>query len=239
MNIRLLPFQLPFTLPPTELLIIESLFLLVVFICCAVIFYRTYSVFQLTEHKGIKYFRSIFLHFGLAYFFRLVHFFLLGLRDFTNIPAPEILLNINLFFVSYFSTMALFSLFMTILYKFKKIDSHVPHVTIHVVSVLFAVFFAVTNSLISLVIFQTLLIILCVLLFPIAYLRGSRKGLFNQNNITYLLLIVFWALSLVAFSGRLIPFVGKVIFYIFSAAIFLWITQRVTRRLSFNGKKTR
>ena len=104
-------------LPPLEFLSIEILYSVIVILLCILIYFKTKEVYDLSKHKGIKYFRNTFLFFGMAFFFRLIPVSLIFSR---NIAKP--LLQISLFLVSYFSILAILSLLSSIIWK--KLDDN-------------------------------------------------------------------------------------------------------------------
>jgi hypothetical protein len=47
--------------------VIESIFSLVVILASFIIYFKTKEIYELSEHKGLKYFRYVFLFFGITY----------------------------------------------------------------------------------------------------------------------------------------------------------------------------
>ena len=56
---------------------IELYYSLVVIVICTAIFLKTHKLYQLSSHKGLKYFRNTFLFFGLTYLFKIISRFLI------------------------------------------------------------------------------------------------------------------------------------------------------------------
>ena len=52
--------------------VIESVFSLVVIAACFMIYFKTKEIYELSQHKGLKYFRYVFLFFGITYLSRII-----------------------------------------------------------------------------------------------------------------------------------------------------------------------
>ena len=48
----------------------ELIYSFVIILCSLLIYFETKELYELSSHKGIKYFRRSFLFFGIAYFVR-------------------------------------------------------------------------------------------------------------------------------------------------------------------------
>ncbi|KAF5428393.1 hypothetical protein C5S42_03390, partial [Candidatus Methanomarinus sp.] len=53
-------------------LAVELGYTLIIVFICLLIYLKTKEIYDLTNHKGIYYFRNTFLFFGLAYLFRFI-----------------------------------------------------------------------------------------------------------------------------------------------------------------------
>ena len=97
---------------------IEVIYSFVIIICSLMVYFGTKELYELTNHKGIKYFRLSFLFFAISYFFRsfikiLVSFF--GVAVFREVPQYFGLLITFLFI--YASSISVFYLFYSLICK--------------------------------------------------------------------------------------------------------------------------
>src|SRR5665648_1450 len=108
----------PFHLIDPARLIVELAYTFIVVFLCFTIYFKTREMYELTKHEGIKYFRSTFLFFGLAYLFRLLSVSII-LMDITFDlhSSMRIFRFIPMVFIGYFSTMAIISLTYSIIRK--------------------------------------------------------------------------------------------------------------------------
>ncbi len=219
-------------MPPVEFLIIEPIYFLIILLVSTYVYYKTKEIYELTKHRGIFHFRNIFLYFGLAHFFRLSALILMFATDSFR-PNPLFPL-INLVFVSYFSTMAIFSVILSITSGKNKEKDIVPYYAVHLAAFAMLVFVFFTRSHFFLILLQALMFFIAII-FMLKVSKKDSKG-FSQNKITYSLLFLFWIISTLAFTRRMFPWEFKVPLYFISAAVYLSVLYRVRKRL-VNGKK--
>ena len=222
--------------PPLEFLLTELVYFLIVFILCILIFSRTNSIYQLTKHKGIFHFRNIFLFFSLAYLFRLVFISFSLSAEFTDIFLPRLIGFLLLTFISFFSTMAILSMVTAVLIRRLKKISGLLYWLLGISLLISSVTF-VTRSHRELLLLQTVVFLFTVMLVFYRSRKIREYHLVTQNNLTYLLLFVFWVLNVISFDRRLVPYEYKIPLYILSAAVFFWVYWRVKKRLEGNAKK--
>ncbi|MDA3854740.1 MAG: hypothetical protein PF569_00675 [Candidatus Woesearchaeota archaeon] len=199
---------------------IETFTMLIVIFSCFLIFYKTKEIYQLTEHKGIKYFRKGFLFFGFGFTIKLL----------TNLLRPEI---INWEVIDRRVAFGIFVLFQLIsifyllssLYS-KKIKEYYIYL---ITSIIFLLsLFLQTPKLMGLYGF-TLITILGIT----SYIRfkKSKKKLLSQIYIIYILLFGFWIFMMISQTiGRLLD-IQRVYGSIFIAIFFMYILYRVLKRL--------
>jgi hypothetical protein len=110
--------------PPLEFLMppqigAELIYSFVIIICSLMVYYSTKEMYELSSYKGIKYFREAFLFFAIAYFFRyFIQFFLFlfNIRDILEF-SPAYIGWISLFVFLYSSSMAIFYLLYSVMWK--------------------------------------------------------------------------------------------------------------------------
>lgn len=220
--------------PPLEFLAIELVYFLVIAVICLLIYFKTKEIYKISQHRGIFYFRNIFLYFFLAYFFRLTGVGLIMLDDPTALEIPRMLYQASLFFAGYFSTMAILSLAMAMLIRNVKKESKSAYYALHAIALVLSLLVATRRSSSILLMMQTAILACALAIFFIKTHKEKMRS-FSQNKVTYVLLAIFWIINLLAFSR--IPIELKIPLYVISAGIFLSIFLRVRKRLSTNGKK--
>jgi hypothetical protein len=173
----------------------ELLLSILIIIFCFVIYFKTRELFNLTKHRGIYYFRIAFLFLGISYFIRL-GFRLFNVFSITSLPS-EFMFPIFLVTTGYFSTFAIISLFLSVSWKrFRWSSAKYP---IHAMAMLTAVLAFLSKEPLVLIIAQASLLLLTAVF---AYLnhKHSKKG--SQLFAYYVLLFIFWIVSLAPFSPR-------------------------------------
>ncbi|MBU1120321.1 MAG: hypothetical protein ABIE23_03185 [archaeon] len=230
-------FAGPFAGPILELLIIELAYFIVVVGICLTIYFRTKELYNISQHKGIFYFRNIFLYFAFAYFFRLINALYMLSNEALDLGFRRGFFQFDLLFVSYFSTMAILSLLMAVMTRSIKKNVQTADYILHGIALISSLFVFVTRSFPLLFLVQTIVLIGAVITVFITPQKKKPKRLLSQNTVTYALLAVFWVINLLSFNNRFIPPDLKIIFYLLSIAVFVSIFLRVQKRLPSNAKK--
>lgn len=212
---------------PTELFA-EIIYTLIIVCFCFIIYYKTKGVFELTKHQGINYFRKTFLFLGLAYAARFaVHLFSLStiVLDYRIPRGTPMLLSLVL--TGYLSTMAIFFLVFSVLWKKKKETRYftlISNATAAGISI---------AALLSKEFFIIYVMQMVLLLFAIALSQTKKKtrGL-SQMKFVYLLILVFWFVSIALLGPkRGIPFELQTFLQVVSLGIFAFIYYRVEKWL--------
>ncbi|MCB9362121.1 hypothetical protein H6504_01675 [Candidatus Woesearchaeota archaeon] len=216
-----------------ELLTTELVFFLIVTALCLYIYIRTKEIYELSGHKGLFFFRNTFLFFAIAFFFRLLHILIIFSKDFFGIMLRGEVHMVSLLVVGYASTVALFSLTATILARdipWSKVQTDIAMQLIALV-VIIGVFITGSYNIIL------LLNMIMILVMLIALFITHKKKILSVNRITYLLLIAFWLVTMMAFTPGRLDLTTKLVLYALTAAIFISIFIRVNKRLTVHGKK--
>jgi len=207
----------------------EIIYSFVIIVCSLMIYFGTREVYELSSYKGIKYFRQAFLFFAIAYFFRSFIKFVLSYFNIREILdfAPMLIGELSLFLFIYFSSMAMFYLLYSVMWKkwngnSKKIYLfHLLALVISIVSVL------LRNSYVYLIL-NLLLLIFIIFSFYIVHKDSKKK----KNNLyaTYVLLFIFWVLNVI---DILLPdFLQntQLFIYLISSGIFLAILYKTLKK---------
>jgi len=206
---------------------IEIIYSFVIIVCSLMVYFGTKELYELSSHKGIKYFRLAFLFFALAYFFRsfikfLVYFFgVSAIRD-----APEIIGTLTLFVFIYASSMAVFYLFYSVICKKWKNKIYLFHVIAVILSLIILFY---RNSLAYLLINILLFLVLAIGIY-LSHLSSKGKNK-NKFFIVYILLFAFWILNVVDILLPDVIGAYQLTLYLISLGIFMLILFKVLKRV--------
>jgi hypothetical protein len=201
----------------------------VIIICSLMVYFGTKEIYELSEYKGLKYFRSAFLFFAIAYFFRSVITFFLMLFDFKEIFdfAPHIVGMTTLFLFMYFSAMAVFYLFFSILWK-KWSNRPWLIGLFHFFAVIIALLSIIHRNIWLHIGTNLLLFILMAVLTYIVHKDSKKKK--NKLYAVYVSLFFFWTLNMIdvlvpRFFDAFTAFINLA-----SVGIFLLIVYKVLKK---------
>jgi len=211
---------------------------LIVIALCFFIFFKTKEFVELTDHKGIKWFRYAFLYFGLGYMLR----FVLALSHLYGYPMRLINHDLRLFVLiifSYMSSMAVLSLLYSSVHKKVDYIKLNPVILLNAIALLLIVVVFFFGSIGTLFFTQVALFVLAIIMSVLNGLKSKRKNKFFNFGFTYLLLFLFWILNLGALSLPKFAIGLKLTLYVLSSALFVFITYKVVVRthVGKNGKK--
>ena len=215
-------------------LIIQTLYVFIVLVACFWIYFRTKEIYDLSRHKGIKYFRNVFLFFGLAY---LVNFFLrVFLIEFS--ARPGVLMHeiseiplISVFF-AYATTVA--ALYLVYSVSWKKLEKSTinKEYMVHLFALLIILITFATGS-----IWFFLIVHLALFLYATieSYsIKKKRKQGMHSFRVVYLLLFLFAILNVFDTALHFV-FPIQIGVYVLSAGIFVAILYKVVQKT--NGLK--
>ena len=207
---------------------IDFIFSLVVLVSCALIYFRTKELYDLTAHKGIKYFRNTFLFFGIAFAIRFIFHLILsaGINPILFRPLTWGILEFAFFAMAYASTMALIYLIYSIFWK--KIDKYFKDrvYLLHIIALAIA-FLSITSEPILFLAFQAALYILLIIISIINYRKTKSK-----IYLVYLLIFALWIInSILEFVIFITPLFGLILYGV-SIVLFLEVLIKVLRELN-------
>ena len=209
----------------------EIIYSFVIICCSLMIYYGTKELYELSQHKGIKYFRLAFLFFAFAYFFRsfikfiVFYFNVVGIFDIHPRILNPIVTQFALLIFMYFSSIAIFYLLYSVMWKrFGEGNIFI----FHIIAVIISMYSIFSNNPFSYLIlnFVLFLFILCIVF--ISYISKDKSKKHNLYFI-YVMLLFFWLLNII---DILIPrFLQnyQLLIYITSSGIFLLMTYKVLR----------
>lgn len=203
----------------------EFVFSIVVIVLCFIIYFKTKDAFNLTQHKGIGFFRKTFLFLALAYMFRYVlrlHFLT---RIFDLALPPFYVQPITLLISSYFSTMAIFYLFLSLTWKRLKLKY--MNWLAHIIALIIAISSFLTGEPLFVIVCQAILLI-ATAIFSLRLSKKSHK--LSKLFTIYVMLFFFWILSLLPFTTRrILPMEVNYVTQIISFILFIMVFIKVSK----------
>jgi len=208
----------------------EVFYSFVIILCGILIYFGTKELYQLSSHKGIKYFRLAFLFFAISYFFRSIIKFSLLFLD------PKQLMNNfpilfgplpKLIFI-YFSSIAVFYLLYSVLWKKLETKNLLPF--FHALAILLALATNLFNDSLFYLIINLILLVFVAIVFLVSHKDSKKKKKKSWFYLIYLLLFVFWGLNILDILVQTFLQTFQLLIYLASTAIFLFILYRVLRR---------
>jgi len=200
---------------------VEFAYSAIVVFLCIFVYFRTKEMFSLTKHKGIQYFRTAFLFFGLAYASRFIFYIIqFGISSFDIFVPRRILFPLSFSLVAYFSTIALAYLVYSTFWKRFN----------HKHFILFSNIIALIVVLISYLTRSPLMVAMVQLpiLGFILFVNYRKKK--SHTKYLYLLLSLFWMINLIVIhSRRFIPFEWEIILQVLSVGVFVYLIYRVLK----------
>jgi len=225
--------------PPIEFLVpsgigVEMIYSFVIIVCSLMVYYGTRELYELSSYRGIRYFRQAFLFFAIAYFFRysirfILYFFnIRTMHEFfpTSLGLMGLL---TLFLFMYFSSMAVFYLLYSVMWKRWNGKSRRIYL-FHAAAVLISLVSIISRRNDVLLGINFIFLMLISLVYYVAHKDSKIKKGRNNLYIVYSLLFVFWVLNMV---DILVPFFlqqFQLIIYLASSGIFLTILYKVLKR---------
>lgn len=208
----------------------EVLYSFIIIVISLVIYFSTKEIYELTNHKGIKYFRLAFLFFAISYFSRsFIKLILLNL----DIRGAINIMNISIgqlssFIFLYASAMSVLYILLSVLSKKWK-NSQKIELIFHLVSILIsAIIITLRNATYVLIIHLILLTFLTLATF-IVHTESRKKK--NSLYATYILLFLFWTINIIDLLTSTIFANLQLIIYIASTTIFITIFYKVMKNI--------
>jgi hypothetical protein len=202
----------------------EVIMVIVAFIICFYLFWKTREMYALTKHRGIYFFRYAFLFLGFGYLVRFIvmsSFFLVDPK--TMHALRFIMLSIG-FIVGYFSLIGMLYIIASLVYKHFKSDYAIAGIHAFAIIISSSIYWLRDPR----IIFLTHILIFIL---AIGLTVFERKKAFSPRVI-YILLFLFWILNyLPMILGRLLPLELKMILTLISIGIFFAVYYKATRWL--------
>ncbi|MCX6741920.1 MAG: hypothetical protein NTX24_01955 [Candidatus Pacearchaeota archaeon] len=210
---------------------VELIYSAIIIICSLMIYFATKEMDKLTSYKGIKYFRLSFLFFAFAYFFRyFIQFFLFsfGLHEILEF-SPMFLGAISLFVFLYFSTMAVFFLLYSVMWK-KWNHSKLTITLLNIFALIISFVSIFSRGIIAYLIINFVLLLVVLFILLVAYNDSKKKSKTGSRFIIYLLLSIFWILNVVDILIPKFLSIYQLLVYLISILLFMIILYKVLKK---------
>ena len=206
----------------------DVMYSFVIIFISSMIYFATRELYELSQHKGIQYFRLAFLFFAIAYAFRFItQFLVISL----GIPRPW---NTNLSTIHLlFPTLFIYASTVAIFYLWASGNTHwlnKKHSTVllHAIAIVITLLAIYTQNIVLLLIIQVALI---ALLAFSSYKKRTKKKSLLELHLLYTLIAIFWALNLLDILVPSFLFQTQIIIYLASISLFLILFYKVIKKI--------
>lgn len=209
---------------------IEVFYSFVIILCALLIYFGTKELYQLSSHKGIKYFRLAFLFFAISYFFRSIIKFTLLVFDPRQLmhSFPILFGPLTQTIFMYFSSMAVFYLLYSVLWK--KLESKNLLPLFHVLAAMIAIILLLFHNTFFHLIVNVILLLFVATVFLVSHRDSKKKKKKSWFYLIYLLLFVFWILNVLDILVPTFLQTFQLLIYLASTTIFVFILYKVLRK---------
>jgi len=209
----------------------EILYSFVIIFCSLMVYFGTRELYNLSSYKGLKYFRLAFLFFAIAYFFRLliqvaVNYF--GLHEILEIYPLEAG-YLFLFIFIYFSSMSIFYLIYSLLWKTLKDNSKIIYL-FHAVAIVISLATIIFDNSWFYIGLNVALLISAGIFVYLSSHNPRFKSKKNRFDRVYILLLIFLVLNIINILVPIFFETVKLLIYLFSLSVFFVILYRVLKK---------
>ena len=199
------------------------------------IYFGTKELYELSSHKGIKYFRQAFLFFAIAYFFRsfikfaLVYFNERAILDICPRTIMPTINHITLFIFMYFSSMAIFYLLYSVMWKKWNGNPNKLYL-FHLLAIALSIIMLVSRN--PLVYLLVNIFLLGFVIMGVYISHNEKKSKLKHNNLytIYILLFIFWIINILEILIPKYFQTSKLFIYLASIGVFLTILYKVLKK---------
>jgi len=206
----------------------EILYSFVIIAISLIIYFGTKELYNLTSHKGIKYFRMAFLFFAIAFFFRsfikfLILYFDLEIFDF-NLQMVGM---VSFLIFMYASSMAIFYLLYSVMWKKWTGDKII---IFHILAAIIAVIALLVRSSAIILLIHIILFIFLAIVTLISYYDSKKRRKGQHLHGVYILLFAFWILNIIDLTITNALGTFQILIYLASLSVFLAILYKVIQK---------
>lgn len=214
---------------------LELLYSFVIIVCSLMIYFGTKEIYELSSYKGIKYLRASFLFFAIAYFFRSfikIVFIIMDPPRIMNL-SPLLFQFVSFFIFIYFSSMAVFYLIYSMMWKKWNGNSNRIYI-FHALALAVSVISIYFNSAKIYLMINVIILLFIITMTYIAYNDSVKHKRKSNLYAVYILLFVFWMLNVLEILIPQFLETFQLIIYLASTGIFLWILYKVLKKSGSN-----
>ena len=207
----------------------EILYSFIIIAVSLIVYFGTRELYNLTSHKGIKYFRLSFLFFAISFFFRSFIKFLIIHLDIEILELNIQLIGIISFLIfMYASSMAIFYLLYSVMWK--KWNGN-KIILFHILAIIIAFTALIVKIPLLIILIHLILFIFLAIVILISYKESKRRRKGQHLHGIYILLFAFWILNIIdlIITNALGTF--QLLIYIASLGIFLTILYKVSKKV--------
>lgn len=207
---------------------IDLIYSFVIILASLLIYFGTRELYELSSHKGIKYFRRAFIFFAVAYFARFItQFIFLSLEIPRNYMTQLGLTSLLALFIFMYATTA------AILYLGASVHSgffnkKYKEVIIHVFSLAIALLGIATQNIAILLLAQVIIVAALAITTYNREKKSKKKS--PKIFLLYSALAIFLMLNILDLALPNFFQLTKILIYLFSITIFLFLLYRVSKR---------
>lgn len=208
---------------------VEFLYSLIAAILLFVIYFKTAEIYNLTKHKGIRYFRDAFLFFGIAHVFRFMsNFFMIS--EPPSAPGARTLVVIGYLVFSFASSMAMLSLAYSSVHKKINKGFFSKGYSRYILALAMFIPVIILNQGFVFIITQLAILVFAIIMSGINEGRRKRKKKTVFTQILYVLFLLSWIGSIMATSISPMFLGWKILFYAISLIIIAVLVIKVWRK---------
>jgi hypothetical protein len=205
---------------------IEFIYLAIIVFLCLLVYFKTKEIYDLTSHRGIRYFRNAFLLFGIAYLFRFIGVLSHIYKISFGLPTGT---HFILGFVvsAYASSIAILYLAHSVMWKRVRLSKFNDKYLHHFIALGILIISIIVNSPLIILGIQILLFIFILIMGFINYKKSKKKQTLNLYAI-YFALFLFWILNFLTSTFRFF-FRIELVLYVISISLFIVIAKKVIK----------
>ncbi len=203
---------------------IDILFSIIIVISCLIIYFRTKELYDLTLHKGIKYFRFAFLFFAFGFIIKLL-FPLLRIFEY----QPFLFRGYVGFLMMFTGTMALLCLLYSVAWKRIKSDRNDFYYLI-AISLAFSIMTSLARLRFYAMIFQVMVLLSIIIISYANFRKEDRKSLHASLYLLYGMISVAWLANMAANFMSRISIATSIALNIISGALFIIALYKVVNK---------
>lgn len=211
---------------------VEFMYVLIAAVLLLIIYFKTKEFYELTKHKGIKYFRNAFLFLAVAHIFRLIsNFFMISEAGPLRMMDSFDQIVVGIGFSSFTILSFLGILFLTYSSIYKKIQKGIfsKNYSLYIIAaILFIPIFLFDNMRVFLIM-QTLLILFAFIMSSLSFEKQSKRKRKHSTHLLYGLFLLFWIVGMFAAEINPVYLGVKIIAYLIALLMILLILYKIIK----------